>query len=68
MLVNEVSYKTLGFLPGSVKQEGEITPISSDTFEVRLGGGLGEGWLNRAGTDGCSGTWRFSVPAHALLG
>ena len=38
VLVNEVSYKTLGFLPGSVKQEGEITPISSDTFEVWLRG------------------------------
>jgi len=39
VLVNEVAYKTLGFLPGSVRQEGEITPISSDTFEVgRVGG------------------------------
>ncbi|PRW59283.1 putative plastid-lipid-associated chloroplastic isoform A [Chlorella sorokiniana] len=34
VLVNEVAYKTLGFLPGSVRQEGEITPINSDTFEL----------------------------------
>ena len=43
VLVNEVSYKTLGFLPGSVRQEGEITPISSDTFEVRGRAGAGRG-------------------------
>lgn len=52
VLVNEVSYKTLGFLPGSVRQEGEITPINSDTFEVRgrrggWGGGSAQGQLGR---------------------
>lgn len=30
----QVSYKTLGFLPGRARQEGEIEPINSTTFQV----------------------------------
>lgn len=30
----QVSYKTLGFLPGRARQQGEIEPINSDTFQV----------------------------------
>lgn len=33
--INTVEYKALGFVPGRVVQEGEITPVSNDTFEVR---------------------------------
>ncbi|KAL4445820.1 hypothetical protein ABPG77_009019 [Micractinium sp. CCAP 211/92] len=32
--INEVSYKTLGFLPGRARQEGEIEPINSTTFQL----------------------------------
>lgn len=32
--INEVSYKALGFIPGSARQEGEFTPISADTFQI----------------------------------
>eukprot|EP00890_Picochlorum_soloecismus_P006459 jgi/Picsp_1/6814/NSC_04153-R1_plastid-lipid-associated protein 8 len=46
LCVNEIRYKTLGFLPGSVRQEGTIEPIDGRTFELtfttntgkRLGG------------------------------
>lgn len=30
----QVSYKTLGFLPGRARQEGEIEPINNSTFQV----------------------------------
>lgn len=32
--INEVSYKTLGFLPGRARQEGEIEPINNSTFQL----------------------------------
>jgi hypothetical protein len=34
-LVNEVTFKTLGFLPGYSRQYGTIKPLSGDTFLVR---------------------------------
>lgn len=36
-LVNEVQYKTLGFLPGYSRQYGTIQPVSGDTFIVSGG-------------------------------
>lgn len=46
LCVNEIRYKALGFLPGSVRQEGTIEPLDGRTFELtfttntgkRLGG------------------------------
>lgn len=34
VLINEVEFKTLGFLPGFSRQYGQIKPISGDTFLV----------------------------------
>eukprot|EP00882_Tetradesmus_deserticola_P030072 GHRQ01033731.1.p1 GENE.GHRQ01033731.1~~GHRQ01033731.1.p1 ORF type:complete len:230 (+),score=61.77 GHRQ01033731.1:960-1649(+) len=34
-LVNEVTFKTLGFIPGYSRQYGTIKPLSGDTFLVR---------------------------------
>jgi hypothetical protein len=34
-LVNEVTFKTLGFIPGYSRQFGTIKPLSGDTFLVR---------------------------------
>jgi hypothetical protein len=33
-LVNEVKFKTLGFLPGYSRQYGQIQPLTGDTFVV----------------------------------
>jgi len=33
-LINEVSFKTLGLLPGFSRQYGQIRPLSGDTFLV----------------------------------
>lgn len=33
-LINEVTFKTFGFIPGVSKQYGNIRPISGDTFIV----------------------------------
>lgn len=33
-LVNEVTFKTLGFIPGYSRQYGTIQPVSGDTFIV----------------------------------
>jgi hypothetical protein len=38
-LVNEVTFKTLGLLPGFSRQYGQIQPLSGDTFLVRREGG-----------------------------
>ncbi|KXZ56152.1 hypothetical protein GPECTOR_1g13 [Gonium pectorale] len=38
-LINLVEYKTLGFLPGSSRQFGEIQPISPDTFILNITSG-----------------------------
>jgi hypothetical protein len=38
-LVNEVTFKTLGFIPGYSRQYGTIKPLSGDTFLVCGGGG-----------------------------
>ncbi|KAG2450565.1 hypothetical protein HYH02_005066 [Chlamydomonas schloesseri] len=35
-LVNEVQYKTLGFLPGYSRQYGTIEPVSGDTFILNI--------------------------------
>jgi hypothetical protein len=35
-LINEVTFKTLGFLPGYSRQVGSISPLSGDTFLVRI--------------------------------
>lgn len=35
-LVNVVQYKTLGILPGTSRQYGEINPISPDTFVLNI--------------------------------
>lgn len=32
--INEISFKTLGFVPGSVTQEGTIDPLDGRTFEI----------------------------------
>lgn len=32
--VNEINFKTLGFIPGSVKQQGTIEPVDGRTFEI----------------------------------
>lgn len=32
--INELSYKTLGLIPGSARQEGEIKALSGDTFQL----------------------------------
>jgi hypothetical protein len=40
-LINEVSFKTLGLLPGFSRQYGQIQPLSGDTFLVRSGRGGG---------------------------
>ena len=34
LCVNEIRYKSLGFLPGSVRQEGTIEPLDGRTFEL----------------------------------
>ncbi len=34
--MNEVSYKTLGFIPGSARQEGEFTAVSNDTLLIEF--------------------------------
>lgn len=52
-LINEVSFKTLGLLPGFSRQYGQIRPLSGDTFLVSSAGAtqrLGRG--NRAGEGG----------------
>lgn len=36
MIINEISFKTLGFIPGSVTQRGTITPISGSAFEIEF--------------------------------
>ena len=33
-LINEVTFKALGFLPGFSRQYGTIKPVSGDTFVV----------------------------------
>lgn len=35
-LVNEVTFKALGFLPGYSRQFGTITPLSGDTFQLSI--------------------------------
>eukprot|EP00775_Hariotina_reticulata_P005046 gene5046-5287_t len=35
-LVNEVKFKTLGFLPGYSRQYGQIQPVTGDTFVLRI--------------------------------
>lgn len=37
--INEVSYKTLGFIPGTARQEGEIEPIDEETFQITFAAG-----------------------------
>ncbi|PSC67954.1 putative plastid-lipid-associated chloroplastic [Micractinium conductrix] len=32
--INEVTFKTLGFIPGKVRQEGEIKAIDNNTFQI----------------------------------
>lgn len=32
--INEIRFKTLGFIPGSVTQEGTIDPLDGNTFEI----------------------------------
>lgn len=32
--INEINFKTLGFIPGSVTQEGTIDPLDGRTFEI----------------------------------
>jgi hypothetical protein len=39
--INEVSYKALGFVPGSARQEGEIEPINGTTFQITFPGQVG---------------------------
>ncbi len=34
VLINEIRFKSLGFLPGTARQFGEIKPLSGDTFLV----------------------------------
>lgn len=36
VIINEISFKTLGFVPGSVTQVGSITPISGAAFEIEF--------------------------------
>lgn len=59
-LVNEVQFKTLGFLPGYSKQFGEIKPLSGDTFLVRAGAGRGRGRLGAM--------WVFACRRGGVLG
>jgi len=40
--INEVSYKALGFVPGSARQEGEIEPINGTTFQITFPGQVGK--------------------------
>ncbi|KAL4521828.1 hypothetical protein Ndes2526A_g02009 [Nannochloris sp. 'desiccata'] len=40
--INEVSYKALGFVPGSARQEGEIEPINETTFQITFPGQVGK--------------------------
>lgn len=42
-LINEVSFKTLGFVQGSSRQFGQIKPLSGDTFLVRWRGTAARG-------------------------
>lgn len=32
--INEINFKTLGFIPGSVSQQGTIEPVDGRTFEI----------------------------------
>ena len=32
--INEIQFKTLGFIPGSVTQEGTVEPVDGNTFEI----------------------------------
>ncbi|KAL4859873.1 putative plastid-lipid-associated protein 8 [Chlorella vulgaris] len=34
VVVNELSYKALGFVPGSVRQQGEFTALDGNTFQL----------------------------------
>ena len=36
--VNEVTYKALGFVPGSARQDGEFEAVSGDTFQLTFPG------------------------------
>jgi chemotaxis protein histidine kinase CheA len=40
--INEVSYKALGFVPGSARQEGEIEPVDETTFQITFPGQVGK--------------------------
>jgi len=42
LCVNEIQYKALGFLPGSVRQEGTIEPIDGRTFEIAFSTNTGK--------------------------
>jgi hypothetical protein len=69
LLINEVEFKTLGFLPGRSRQVGTIQPVTGDTFLVRGVGGVGEGrqsGLREAGRD--AGRAGMLPPRGVLLG
>ena len=36
IIINEINFKTLGFVPGSVTQVGTITPVSGSAFEIEF--------------------------------
>ena len=36
VIINEISFKTLGFVPGTVTQVGTITPVSGAAFEIEF--------------------------------
>ena len=71
-LVNQVTFKPLGFLNGESRQYGQIQPISGDTFQVGGGGGGGgpvhrpAGGGRRQGIDCCpAGRSCKSIPRLA---
>ncbi len=36
VIINEINFKTLGFVPGSVTQVGTISPVSGSAFEIEF--------------------------------